>query len=274
MSATRVPTVGAYRTPSHQYFMDGKGPYPGATGIIKMLDKSDVLVGWAKRVTAEFAVDNLEWVNETHRLVGRQPTVDAIKSKAKAEKDAGMELGRKIHYLIEDVGRGRNPNLEPAHIPYVNAYRRWLTEAGFELKSLEKMVFNETVGYAGTYDIIAKRDGTWWLIDAKTNKGSTYNGIYTGVYPETALQLAAYARAEFIAEEGKTKRTPLPPIERYAVLHLRPDAPYKKGYRLIEYSVTDADFDAFCACLALSKWRKQREPKVIGESVLINKEAA
>lgn len=267
MSATRIPETGLYRSPNHEYWWDGRGPFPGATGIIGVLDKSGPLIGWAKRLTAEFAVDNLEWVTQSVGLVGRQPTIDAIKSKAQSEKDAGAALGAKIHYLIEDVGRGKNPNLQPEHKPYVDAYRRWLTEGGFELESLEKAVFNFTAGYAGTFDILAKRDGQRWLIDAKTNKGSTYKGTYTGVYPETALQLAAYSRAEFLAEAGNPKLYRMPKVDRYAVLHLRPDA-YAAGYQLIEYDVTDAEFDAFLSCLALSKWRKARESKVVGESVL------
>jgi hypothetical protein len=266
--------VGLFRTPNHEYYWNGEGPLPGVTGVIATLDKSGPLVGWAKRITAEFVVDNLEWVTATAKLVGRQPTVDAIKSKAQSEKDAGASLGSKIHWLIEDVGRGKNPELRPEHRPYVDAYRRWLTEDGFELVSLEKAVINLSVGYGGTFDILAKRDGELWLIDAKTNKGSTYKGIYTGVYPETALQMAAYSRGEFIAQPGDPKRYRMPTVDRFAVLHLRPDAPYEKGFRLIPYDVTDAEFEAFCALLTAYRWVKERSGVVVGDPAVGLKEAA
>lgn len=272
---TRVPTVGLYRTKSHGYFWNGQGPFQNVTGAIDAMDKSGPLMGWAKRLVAEFAVDNLDWLNQTVGLVGRDQAVNLLKSKPKAESDAGKELGGMIHALIEDVGRGKHPELKPEHRPYVEAYRLWLKESGFKLVSLEKAAFNFTHDYAGTFDIIAKREGELWLIDAKTNKGSTYQGVYTGTYPETALQLAAYSRAEFIAQHDDPKLYPMPKFDRYAVLHLRPDAPYEKGYRLIEYSVTDAEFDAFLSCLALAKWIKERKGKVVGESPDINiKEAA
>lgn len=253
------------RTPDHQYVWDGVA-YPGVTGVIAVLDKSGPLVGWAKRITAEFAVDNMDWVGETLKLVGRDQTVNAIKSKAQAEKDAGASLGSRIHFLMEAIFRGGTPELTEQERPYVEAGRRWLTDYSPKLISLEHAVLNLTDGWGGTFDVICAIDGETWLVDIKTNRGSTYQGTYTGVYPETALQLAAYSRAEFIAKAGETKRYRFPKIDRYAVLHLRPDA-YPNGYRLIEYDVTDAEYDAFRAALALTRWRREREKVVVGEPV-------
>lgn len=254
---------GLFRTSDHRYYWNDEGPYPGATGIIGMLDKSGPLMGWAKRITAEFAVDNLDWVVQTLGLVGRDQTVNTIKARAKAEKDAGLTLGSKIHYLIEDVGRGLSPDLPPEAVPYVAAYRQFLADYQPKLVSLEHAVLNLTHGYGGTFDMLARINSDLWLIDAKTNKGSTYQGVYTGVYPETGLQLAAYANAEFLALTGDQTKYPWPRPDRFGVLHLRPDAPYKDGYRLIEYQVGEREFAAFLACLTLFRWRKEREASVI-----------
>jgi hypothetical protein len=272
-NSTRLPTIGLHRTPDHTYWFNGQGPYIGVTGAISTLDKSGPLIGWAKRVTAEFVCDNLPWVTQTLELVGRQQTVDAIKSKAQAEKDAGAALGSQIHILTEAMLRGGSPDLSEQELPYLEAAKRWQADYRPKLVSLERAVLNLTDGWGGTFDIIAEIDGETWLVDIKTNKGSTYKGIYTGVYPETALQLAAYGRAEFIAKIGDAKRYRFPKIDRYAVLHLRPDAPYEKGYRLIEYDVTDAEYAAFLAALALTRWRREREKVVVGEAVAIRQEA-
>lgn len=269
-----VATVGLYRTPDHTYWFNGAGPYYGVTGTIAVLDKSGPLIGWAKRITAEFSVDHLEWVTQSVSLVGREQTVNAIKSRAQAEKDAGAALGSRIHALMEAVFRGHHPELTPEELPYIEAGKRWRAEYRPELVSLEQAVLNVTDGWGGTFDVIAKIGGQTWLIDIKTNKGSTYKGIYTGVYPETALQMAAYSRAEFIAKVGDPKRYRFPHIDRFAVLHLRPDAPYEKGYRLIEYDVTDTEYDAFRAALVLNNWRHDREKVVVGEPVHITEEAA
>jgi hypothetical protein len=268
-----VTQVGLHRTATHDYWWNGQGPYIGVTGAIASLDKSGPLIGWAKRLTAEFAVDHLEWVTETLKLVGREQTVSAIKSKAQAEKDAGAALGSRIHILTEAMLRGGSPELSEQELPYLEAAKRWQADYHPKLISLERAVLNLTDGWGGTFDIIAELDGETWLIDIKTNKGSTYLGIYNGVYPETALQLAAYSRAEFIAKIGDPKRYRFPKIDRYAVLHLRPDAPYEKGYRLIEYDVTDAEYAAFLAALALTRWRREREKVVVGEAVAIRQEA-
>lgn len=268
---TSIPTVGLHRTSDHIYVWNGV-PHPGVTGVISVLDKSGPLIGWAKRITAEFAVDHIEWVQESIKLVGREQTVNAIKSRAQAEKDAGAALGSRIHILMEAVFRGKTPEITTEELPYVVAGKLWRSDFQPELVSLERAVLNLTDGWGGTFDIIARIGGETWLIDIKTNKGSTYKGIYTGVYPETALQLAAYSRAEFIAKIGDPKRYRFPKIDRFAVLHLRPDAPYEKGYRFYEYDVTDSEYSAFLAALELTRWRRSREKGVVGESVIARRE--
>ena len=47
-----IPSAGIHRTEDHRYYIDGDGPLPGVTTILKSFDKSDVLVGWAKKETA------------------------------------------------------------------------------------------------------------------------------------------------------------------------------------------------------------------------------
>src|SRR4029077_7385741 len=108
-----------------------------------------------KRITAEFAVRNLGWVVTNVMLNGIDETIRTIKSEAKEERDAGAKLGTRIHILIEDVGRGKDPQLTKEELPYVDAYRRWLTEYQPQLVSLEKGVISLTHGYGGTFDIIA-----------------------------------------------------------------------------------------------------------------------
>src|SRR5438128_11207094 len=104
--------------------------------------------------------------------------------------------------------------------------------------------------------MIAKLGGQTWLIDLKTSKG---------YYAETAMQLAAYANADFIGLPDDPKRYRLPPIDRYAVLHLRPEA-YASGYSLVEYNVGQPEFAAFLSALSLSAWSKHAKP--VGEPVV------
>lgn len=265
---TRVPEVGLLRTAQHEYYFNGTGPLPGVTGVIGILDKSGPLVGWAKRITAEFAVDNLEWVNKSSELVGRDATVDAIKSRAQAVKDDAGKLGSAVHILAEKIARQHDTGTIPTEqVPYALAYRRFLEDYRPTFISMEKAVISLEHGYGGTFDALMDIDGVRTLVDYKTSKGSTFKGIYTGVYPETALQLAAYANADFTALPGDAKRYKPPTAEQYAVLHIRPDAPYEKGYRLYRIDVTEREFAAFIDALHLTQWRRGREQQVVGESI-------
>src|SRR3970282_1753202 len=88
------------------------------------------------------------------------------------------------------------------------------------------MVCNLALGYAGTGDLIGKVDGKRWLVDIKTSQEGK------GPYPETGLQLAGYAKAEFFGRPGDPVKHRLPPCTRFGVLHLSP-----AGYRLVEYRV-------------------------------------
>jgi hypothetical protein len=95
-------------------------------------------------------------------------------------------------------------------------------------------------GYAGTLDAIVRIAGETWLLDYKTSKG---------VYPETALQLAAYANADFIGRPGDPIRYGIPVIEQYGVVHIRPE-----GAELVPMDVGGA-FEAFLAAKRLTDWR-------------------
>lgn len=262
MSTTRVPTVGLFRDDRHRYYLDGKGPYPGVTTIIRALDKP-AIIEWAKRETARCAVDNYDFVADLIKRGGPKAAADWLARIPDFQRDTAGEMGSAVHRLAEKITRAKaagfhgisDEGITPDQLPFVEAYRRFLEDYEPEFKSLERMVFSEQHGYGGTFDSIAKIAGSTYLIDTKTSKAS---------YAETALQLAALANADFCGLPGEKQRFRIPPIEKYAVLHIRPDQ-YARGYRLIEYRVGPADFAAFLACLTLTNWRVNAQP--IGESI-------
>jgi len=251
---TRVPTVGLFRDDRHRYYIDGAGPYPGVTSVIKALDKP-ALIEWAKRETARCAIDNYDFVQDLRQRGGDEAARKWLASIPDFQRDTAAQLGSAVHAAAERISRGQDLEVLPEHLPYIQAYRRFLDDYAPDFKSLERMVFSEKHGYGGTFDSIAVIAGQTFLIDTKTSKS---------VYEETAMQLAALANADFCGLPGDAKRYKIPRIQRYAVLHIRPDQ-YARGYRLIEFRVTDADHDAFLACLRLTNWRKDSRP--IGESV-------
>jgi hypothetical protein len=251
---TRVPTVGLFRDDRHRYYWNGAGPFPGVTSVIKALDKP-ALIEWAKRETARCAIDNYDFVADLVQRGGPEAAKAWLARIPDFQRDTAADVGSRIHALAEQISRGNSVSFTDDERPFVNAYGRFLDDYQPEFKSLERMVFSEKHGYGGTFDSIAVIAGQTYLIDTKTSKS---------VYEETAMQLAALAHGDWCGLPGDPKKYRIPRIDRYAVLHIRPDQ-YARGYRLVEFRVTDADFDAFLACLRLTNWR--RESKPIGESV-------
>jgi hypothetical protein len=76
------------------------------------------------------------------------------------------------------------------------------------------MVCSPRYEYGGTADAFVEIDGEIWLLDYKTR---------AGVYPDTALQLAGLARAQFMGRPGDPTQYPVPFATRFGVLHIRPE---------------------------------------------------
>ena len=259
---------GAFRTSDHRYYWNGRGPFPSVTTIL-----NDTLLKHAldyhKRASVAKVIyrDSVGFFGEN----GGVPEKDAIKwalKAAEAERDEAGKIGTSVHLLADLQARmppgasesdSKGFQVSEQEKPYLDAFKAFqgfLEARGGRIVSSEHMVWSE-VGYAGTYDLIIQMPGEqWanvdgselWLVDIKTSRG---------VYPEYALQLAAYGHAEQIILEGSPVGFPMPHIDRYAVLHLRPDAYPDTGYRLWEYPITDEDYYRFISTLDLYLWRKE-----------------
>jgi hypothetical protein len=237
---TGIIQIGLTRDAKHNYYLDGQGPIPSVTTILRVVDKSGPLVGWAKRITAEAAVDHRADLDGWVQLGGRDGAVGLLTKAASTVTERAATTGSDIHALAESITLGHDVTVTDEQAPFVAAYRSWLVDFAPEFLAAEEMVCNATAGYAGTLDAIVKIAGETWLIDYKTSKG---------VYPETALQLAAYGQAEFIGRAGDAQRYAMPVIGQYAVLHIRPE-----GYELVPFDVEGA-YDAFLAAKRLSDWK-------------------
>lgn len=247
MSST-VPSVGLWRDDLHRYYWNGVRIGPGITSVIAKVDKSGPLIGWAKGVTADAALANLDELALMRAEKGPAIAKAWLTAHATAESDSAKSLGTTIHLAAEQMARGAVPDLAPDHLPWAAAYARFMEDWQPEYRSLERFVANLELGYGGTFDFIAVLDGKLTLCDLKTGKG---------VYAETRLQLAALGLAEFIGLPNDPKQYLMPKIEQYAILHVRPDA-YSRGYSLLRVDVNEADWSAFRGALAIYHWAEQR----------------
>jgi hypothetical protein len=236
-----VAQIGLARDPKHNYFLDGNGPIVSVTTVLKIVDKSGPLVGWAKRITAEAAIDHRADLDKWVEMGGRDGAVGFLTKAATTLNEQARVMGSDVHGYAEAISRGQDVDIPDELQPFVVAYRAWVTDFAPEFLAAEEMVCSVTHGYAGTLDAIARIAGETWLIDYKTSKG---------VYAETALQLAAYGHAEFIGRPGDPMRYAIPPIDQYGVLHLRPE-----GYELVPFTVDASTFEAFLSAKRLTEWK-------------------
>jgi hypothetical protein len=104
----------------------------------------------------------------------------------------------------------------------------------------EFTVWSDAHNYAGTADLAAYIGNALVLIDHKTGKNA---------YPDTALQLAALANADFILSPDGTEM-PLPKFDRCGILHIRP-----RSCRLIPVDHIEEAFSAFLGLKACFDWQ-------------------
>lgn len=201
--------------PTHWY-VDGTGKrIPGVTTILNEGVPKPALTRWAANTAAGFAVDR--WAELTDLPVTER--LEQIKGAPWAERDERGNRGTEVHRLAERLIHGEEVEIPDLLEGHVESYVKYLDEWHPRPILIEVPIVNYTLGYAGTLDSIVSMAGQVWLIDIKTSKG---------VYGETALQVAAYAKAEFYVDAEGIER-PMPHIDRLACCHVRAD-----GYDLLD----------------------------------------
>lgn len=235
------------------------------TTIIDAGVPKKALMYWAANEVAEAAVANHRIVtamvdavrilrSDDKRLKGIVSDPDAVEGAIKWLKDAPWRkkerranIGTAVHAWIEahTLGRPIDPEQDPAIAPYVPGWLDFLERYRPEFLATEMSVWNLTESYAGTLDWIARIQtlaGPRIVIgDAKSGKD---------VYADVALQLNAYARAEYAVLRDGT-RAPLPgPIDGAVVLHLRDDG----TARLVPVELSERVFKAFLYAREVMRW--------------------
>lgn len=196
----------------HSYRLDGK-PVPGVTTLLNKGIPKPALVPWAAKVVAEWIADNPGLTDQMAAMGGRQPLIDFLKAIPNQKRNEAAVRGTDVHGLAERLVHGEEVEV-PEHLsPYVEGYVEWLDTENPRPLWTERPIASRQWWYAGTFDLIATWRGETWLLDVKTS---------SWVYGENALQLAAYAGAEFLLD-AEDNEVPMPAIDRLGVIHVRPD---------------------------------------------------
>jgi hypothetical protein len=242
-----APALASTASQGHRIYTWAGREFPSVTAILKGGVPAPFLPAWAAKAAAEYAVANLDRL----ALLPAGQAVREVKRAPWQQRDQAAELGTAVHAAIEADAAGHpRPELPDRAGPLLAAYERFAADHRPTWLASEATVFSRRYGYAGTLDAICALPclGRVVVLDCKTGRG---------VYPEAALQLAAYAHAEFIGHPDGTEQ-PLPAIEGGVVLHLRPT-----GYRLIPVPVGRAVLEAFLAALAVFRWTTDLAPNVL-----------
>lgn len=222
-------TLVRYETSwGHGYKLDGR-PVKGVTTLLNAGLPKPALVRWAAKTVAEWVADNPDDLDMLRRN-GRGPTIDFLKAVPWQARDEAAARGTEVHALGERVIRGEEVEV-PEHIAdHVDGYVRWLDATSAEALLTERPCASRRWWYAGTFDVVLRLNGRTLLADLKTARG---------VYGDNALQLAAYANAEFYLDDDGAEQ-PMPQVDGLAVLHVT-DA----GTEMYEVADPDAAWKDF-----------------------------
>lgn len=223
------------RGSNHSYLLDGE-KVMGATTVLSKSIPKPALIAWAANESAKFAVN--QW--DELAVIPVADRLDRIRKEWRGVRDRAALRGTEVHNLAEQVVQGIEIEV-PDHLAgHLESYIKFLDDFQVVPVLVEKSVFSRTHKYAGTFDLVADIDGVRWLLDIKTNA--------SGVYAETALQLAAYRFADFYIEDDFSEH-PMPEVVKTGVIHVT-----AAGYELVPVLADKDQFDIFCHAIHMANW--------------------
>lgn len=221
---------------------------PNVTTITNVLDKP-ALVGWAERVGIEAMRNNVEGFLDAPgvQYLDKEQWLDECAANAKGATrrtvDTAAEVGTGIHAAIEEVlKRTSVPNIPVEYQQAMANFAAWYNQSNIkELTLSETMVYSKTYRYGGTLDAIGvTHDDQLILLDWKTSNG---------LYPETALQLAAYCQAYCEMYMFYPNDVIL------TAVRLGKDRPEFETKTVSSFSES---FSGFLACMGIAAWKKTK----------------
>ncbi len=230
----------------------GKHTAPSVTGVLGVLDKPGLSWGAAKE-TAIFAVLRQdEWQNLTDA-----DAIERLRKHHRGVWDDKASRGTAVHAMALAWAQGQTIDVPEDCASFIDALERFYVEWRPRWVELERSVVYDVAPdqYGGSFDAIVDLGGRRYLIDIKTG---------AAVYPDTALQLAAYRYATHMGvydDQGELVEVePMLDVDGCAVLHLRDDG----SYALVPMESGHDQWRFFLICRRLWAWSAASK-KVIGE---------
>jgi hypothetical protein len=264
------PSQGWYRDPETGHKLRR------VTTILEQgCSKGDALTIWAGNITAETAMAHLPQLVAASRTPEQRAEMTTwLKRAHLRKKDERKDVGSAVHRLIEAHVLGQPVPAEllenPELAPFLRHFTRFVEEWQVTFEASEMVVGSFEQGYAGTLDYLLRSPliaAEYGLPADQLFMGDTKTGgelDVKGVYPEAALQMAAYRNAR-VAWLRDGSKVPMPPTySTGVVLHLRPE-----GYRLIPVFCGDDVYRAFLVIQQAAAWASGLSKKVIGPALTL-----
>ena len=264
-----------------RFYTWGRGErYWSVTTILSALPK-DALKWWAARVVAEFAVDR----SKTWFTMERGEAIEWLKREPLRYTNKRANVGSAIHEAAEAfvLQRPMKGDFGEEERQAIGHFIGWVSLLEVKFVATEFQVYNRTQKYAGTGDAIVEipyarlldlahgnpalvpwtpregREVVTLIVDYKSG-GDVEEG--KGIYPEVALQLAAYAKAEFIGLPNG-REVPIPELDGAAALHVQ-----AKGWRFVPVdALREEVFTSFLYVREVFRWREELSKEVLGTAL-------
>lgn len=270
----RSPSRARRASGGGRFYVWGQGErYWSVTTIIGGGIPKDALKWWAAKSVAEFAYDEASnWLGMT-----RDRAVDYLKREPFRFTAGRADVGSAVHAVAEAYAlkKPAPPMRTLEERAIVAAFLDFTKRARPTFVATEASVYSRAQKYAGTLDAIADfpldalaelgphpwtpTDGAGHvrlLIDYKTG-GDVADG--KGVYPEAALQLNAYAGADFIGLPDGTEGA-MPAVDGAAVLQIG-----AQGWRFVPVRLGDDVRKAFLYAREVYRWCESTSKTVLGD---------
>lgn len=247
----------------------GRGPHARAHAAIRR---------WAKlgraEVIARQAAGDLTSI-KLDKLTTEDLALRWLKGAPIRTRDEAAAIGVDVHQEAEDealqlinasgealIDGSTLPDWPDHLLPWMRGFRAFLEDWHPIYRATEITVVNRAQLYAGTLDAIVDVEiapGVWRHPVVDTKSG-------TNVWPTVGMQLAAYARADFLCSPDGVTEIPMPKIDSGYVLHVNPRLK-PRGYQFRPVRIDQRVFDGFLFAREVFRFNKQEGKTVIGPAL-------
>jgi hypothetical protein len=243
------PTRRINRGRGHSYLLDGERA-DGVTWVLSNGIPKRALIGWAANTTAAYAVDRWSELSE----LKPSERLRALEKARFADTDAALVRGTNVHKLAQRLAAGEEVAVPEPLVGHVDAYLAFVHDWQPQEILVETVVANRQYRYMGTLDLIARlADGQTWIVDWKT--------AASGIWPESALQLSAYAACDFYLDDQGAEQ-PMPKIEQAGCVWLRAD-----GYDLVPVDAGPDTYRIFLYAQQVARFTDQPRERYVLEAL-------